>query len=108
MATKTGIAVHSEDKLFAHSLNTPSTNDIQLGYSAVKRKDGRFAAWLKTLSIETGGIERVTDAERAENTSKVWHACTFWYDHWLLRMLILHRDLSQTTSFTTVCLLPSG
>ncbi|KAF2806963.1 purine-cytosine permease FCY2 [Mytilinidion resinicola] len=34
--------------------------------------------WLKKLSVETGGIERVTDEDRQTNTSKVWNACTFW------------------------------
>jgi len=35
-------------------------------------------AWAKNLSVETGGIERVTDEERQTNTTKVWNACTFW------------------------------
>ena len=30
------------------------------------------------LSIEEGGIERVTDEERQQNTTKFWHAATFW------------------------------
>ncbi|KAF2442061.1 hypothetical protein P171DRAFT_364624 [Karstenula rhodostoma CBS 690.94] len=64
--------------LSKQSLNTTLTNEIQLGYSAPKAKDGRLAKWLRNSSIETGGIERVTDEERAKNTSKVWHACTFW------------------------------
>ena len=37
-----------------------------------------FRAWAKNLSIETGGIQRVTDEERQTNTTKVWNACTFW------------------------------
>ena len=32
----------------------------------------------KTPSIEEGGIERVTDEERQQNTTKFWHATTFW------------------------------
>jgi hypothetical protein len=68
-----------EDKRLKQSLETPSTDDIQLGYSTTKQNDGKLANWLKILSIETGGIERVTDEELAKNTSKVWHACTFWY-----------------------------
>ncbi|KAJ5201283.1 hypothetical protein N7449_006086 [Penicillium cf. viridicatum] len=34
--------------------------------------NGRF-------SIEEGGIERVTDEERQQNTTKFWHAATFWF-----------------------------
>jgi hypothetical protein len=36
-----------------------------------------FKAWMKKLSVETGGIQRVTDEDRQTNTSKVWNACTF-------------------------------
>jgi hypothetical protein len=35
-------------------------------------------AWAKLLSVETGGIQRVTEEERKENTTHVWNACTFW------------------------------
>jgi hypothetical protein len=38
-----------------------------------------FRAWVKKLSIETNGIQRVTDEDRQQNTTKVWNACTFWY-----------------------------
>lgn len=34
--------------------------------------------WLGRLSIEEGGIERVTDEERLQNTTKFWNAATFW------------------------------
>ena len=37
-----------------------------------------FRAWAKKLSVETKGIERVTDEERLSNTTHVWNACTFW------------------------------
>ena len=37
-------------------------------------------SWLRKLSIETGGIQRVTDADRKNNpTTHVWNACTFWF-----------------------------
>ncbi len=38
-------------------------------------------SWLKSLllTVETSGIQRVTEEERKQNTSKVWNACTFWY-----------------------------
>lgn len=32
----------------------------------------------RRMSIEEGGIERVTDEERKEKTTKFWHATTFW------------------------------
>lgn len=38
-----------------------------------------FRAWAKKLSVETGGIERITDEERMSNTTHVWNACTFWF-----------------------------
>ncbi|CAG8137441.1 unnamed protein product [Penicillium salamii] len=40
-------------------------------------KPGR--QWLGRLSIEEGGIERVTDEERLQNTTKFWNAATFWF-----------------------------
>ncbi|KAL4894719.1 permease for cytosine/purines, uracil, thiamine, allantoin-domain-containing protein [Aspergillus ambiguus] len=36
------------------------------------------ATWIQSLAIEKGGIQRVTDDERLENTTKFWNACTFW------------------------------
>jgi hypothetical protein len=35
-------------------------------------------AWVEKLSVESGGIQRVTDEERQNNTTHVWNACTFW------------------------------
>jgi len=40
---------------------------------------GGLKAWAKKLSVETGGIERVTDEERLSNTTHVWNAYTFWF-----------------------------
>lgn len=40
---------------------------------------GGLKAWAKKLSVEAGGIQRVTDEERLSNTTHVWNACTFWY-----------------------------
>jgi hypothetical protein len=31
------------------------------------------------FDIEEGGIERVTDEDRQQNTTKSWNAATFWY-----------------------------
>ncbi|KAJ5667341.1 hypothetical protein N7507_003205 [Penicillium longicatenatum] len=33
----------------------------------------------RRISIEEGGIERVTNDERKEKTTKFWHASTFWF-----------------------------
>ncbi|KAJ6088434.1 hypothetical protein N7486_009695 [Penicillium sp. IBT 16267x] len=33
----------------------------------------------RRISIEEGGIERVTDEERKDKTTKFWHATTFWF-----------------------------
>lgn len=78
MATKADVSVDLETKHSKQSLNAPTASDIQTGYSTLKDNDSKLSAWLKHLSIETGGIERVTDEERARNTTKVWNACTFW------------------------------
>lgn len=37
-----------------------------------------WRSWARKLSIETGGIQRVTEEERTHNTTHVWNACTFW------------------------------
>ncbi|KAJ5166417.1 uncharacterized protein N7482_005198 [Penicillium canariense] len=42
--------------------------------------DKRSHPWFpRCLSIEEGGIERVTDEERQQNTTKFWNAATFWF-----------------------------
>jgi hypothetical protein len=69
-----------------------SKMDIKQQLSAYKSSDetdsasvekgairGGLKAWAKKLSVEAGGIERVTDEERLSNTTHVWNACTFWY-----------------------------
>ena len=70
----------------------PSTTLASLQYSASDIETGScqektysspstVGEWMKNvlLSVETKGIERVTEEERQNNTTKVWHACTFWY-----------------------------
>lgn len=52
-----------------------SLTDVQTGNL---RTPSRLKYWAKRLTVETGGIERVTDEDRAHNASKVWNACTFW------------------------------
>lgn len=39
-----------------------------------------FNGWMRKVlvSVETRGIQRVTDEERQQNPTKVWNACTFW------------------------------
>lgn len=53
----------------------PSSGNIDVGSV---RQESRFWSWIRTLSIETGGIQRVTEEERQQNTTHVWNACTFW------------------------------
>ncbi|KAF2668845.1 hypothetical protein BT63DRAFT_426107 [Microthyrium microscopicum] len=52
-------------------------SDVDSG--EIKHEPG-LGGWLRRvlLTVETKGIERVTDEDRKENTTKVWHACTFW------------------------------
>ncbi|TVY85309.1 Purine-cytosine permease fcyB, partial [Lachnellula suecica] len=56
----------------------------------------RFAAWAKSLSVETNGIERVTDEEREKNTTKPWNACTFWLS---ANMAVATLSTGMTASF---------
>lgn len=51
-------------------------NKAQSELSHMKNTQSWFS---RRLSIEEGGIERVTDEERQENTTKFWNATTFWY-----------------------------
>jgi hypothetical protein len=79
MASKTGF-IYSE-KNFEQSSNTPSMSqngDIPIGEMEKIQSATGLKLWLKKLSVETGGIERVTDEDRVGETSKVWNACTFW------------------------------
>jgi hypothetical protein len=60
---------------------TETTSDIEVGSTQKPYSNTSTAeTWLKNvlLSVETQGIERVTAEERMQNTTKVWHACTFW------------------------------
>jgi hypothetical protein len=62
-------------------MTTDSTSDIEVGSAQIPYSQSSVAGiWFKNLllSVETQGIERVTDEERQQNTTKVWHACTFW------------------------------
>lgn len=77
MASKPGFAIDSEMNS-KQSFDTPSNDEVHTG--SVEKPTGAsgFKLWVKKLSVETGGIQRVTDEERAKNPSKVWNACTFW------------------------------
>jgi hypothetical protein len=55
---------------------TESPNKVQSDISYAKDTPSWFP---RRLSIEEGGIERVTDEERQQNTTKFWNATTFWY-----------------------------
>ena len=64
-----------------NSFESPASEaacDITGGIIEKASSNYSFRSWLKKLSVETGGIQRVTDEERRENSSKVWNACTFW------------------------------
>jgi hypothetical protein len=79
MASKNGFV--DSEKNFEQSFDTPSmSQNGDLPEGEMEKVQGATALklWLKKLSIETGGIERVTDEDRAGETSKVWNACTFW------------------------------
>jgi hypothetical protein len=64
-----------------NSIQPYEVSDIESGTDAKLAHEPGFRGWLRSmlLSVETSGIERVTDEERKQNTTKVWHACTFWY-----------------------------
>ena len=77
MTSKIGFAVDT-DMEYKQSFETPTTDDVRAGETG-KTTDGiACKRWLKKLSVETGGIQRVTNEDRAKNPSKVWNACTFW------------------------------
>lgn len=59
----------------------------QKSVSAFDTSEETESSWMQMLSIETGGIQRVTDEERQVNTTKFWNACTFWYDALLITEL---------------------
>lgn len=77
MASKTGYFTDAEMKS-NNSSQDQSMNDVQIGAATNPSANRGFRYWAKRLAVETGGIERVTDEDRAQNTSKVWNACTFW------------------------------
>jgi hypothetical protein len=77
MATKTYFTSDAEmasKELFADTIN----DDARIGDTGNVPIVTGLKYWLKRLAVETGGIERITDVDRAENPSKVWNACTFW------------------------------
>jgi adenylate cyclase len=54
-------------------------SDIELGSGTTSiEKCSRLQDWARSLSVETGGIQRVTDEERSKQPTRVWNACTFW------------------------------
>lgn len=64
-----------EDAVY-HSEKTSHVDDVEAP-----------TTWTQTLAIERGGIQRVTDEQRQENTTKFWNACTFWYAVYIQRNL---------------------
>lgn len=69
-STKTGLDQQYEPSdVEAASMEEKPTNKASI-----------VVSWGKSLltTVETRGIQRVTDEERRSNTTSVWHACTFW------------------------------
>lgn len=63
----------------------PKPEDLEASTSSIESERGNvvsktLSSWGRNalLSVETRGIERVTEDERQQNTTKVWNACTFW------------------------------
>lgn len=77
MAAKAAFSTDAEMKS-DDSFEVQSSHDVRQGAVEKTTKLTGLKYWVKRLAVETGGIERVTDEERAKNTSKVWNACTFW------------------------------
>ncbi|KAE8395999.1 permease for cytosine/purines, uracil, thiamine, allantoin-domain-containing protein [Aspergillus alliaceus] len=46
--------------------------------SSIEASEKAHSSWIHTLSIETGGIQRVTPDQRQDNVTHFWNACTFW------------------------------
>jgi hypothetical protein len=62
-------------------VSVEADGDVQK--SSANPTDGhptKLHGWVRYVlfSIETRGIQRVTEEERQQNTTKVWNACTFW------------------------------
>lgn len=55
--------------------------DIEAGSIEKNNSLPGISGWAKSRfwAVETTGIQRVTDADRGQNTTHVWNACTFWY-----------------------------
>jgi hypothetical protein len=77
MANKGSFASNVEVKS-EPSLVIRTTDDFLTGETVKPPVATGLQYWVKRFTVETGGIERVTDEDRAANTSKVWNACTFW------------------------------
>jgi hypothetical protein len=60
------------------SFDVCTNDDFQTGATEKPLVATGLRYWAKRFTVETGGIERITDEDRAANTSKVWNACTFW------------------------------
>lgn len=55
--------------------------DVEEGSIEKSISSPSIHGWGKSrfCAVETTGIQRVTDADREQNTTHVWNACTFWY-----------------------------
>lgn len=61
---------------------TGSRPDLEKGSIEKRDNPQSISGWGKSRlwAVETTGIQRVTDEDRAQNTTHVWNACTFWYE----------------------------
>lgn len=62
-------------------VSVEAEGDVQRGHvSPGGGQPSKLHKWVRYMlfSIETRGIQRVTEEERQYNTTKVWNACTFW------------------------------
>lgn len=67
----------TDNKPEAYVASDASSREEHVGIEELKQEP-RWKAWARMLSIEVGGIQRVTEDERKQNTTHVWNACTFW------------------------------
>jgi hypothetical protein len=80
MTSKAAFSADSKMKS-DHSFEVDHNDDVQIVTNEKVTGTTRLRYWIERLAVETGGIERVTDEDRAKHTSKVWNSCTFWYVH---------------------------
>jgi hypothetical protein len=67
------------------------TSQVPLDKSQYSEATQKNQPWFHgRFDIEEGGVERVTDDQRQQNTTEFWNAATFWYD---LTSLLRYRSV---------------